>query len=212
MKGLPNEVKNDGNTHELIKVTITVLTLIVAIAAFEGRDLVSDRIIGGDIIPISPSGYGIIQEITYSAIKSDIIIMPIGWHNTWRNKKEIVRQPYLILKDKSNVSHRFNLAGEYSDISSTALGYGWKIKRTYVINPAEYSEYVSVFQIYPQNHIKFTFNSGDIYKVSIGYQRWHNGAFMQESEKPLFTMKIPQQINNNTEWEVDKYRWIYFDV
>jgi len=61
MKDLPNEVKNDGNTHELIKVTITVLTLIVAIAAFEGRDLVSDRIIGGDIIPISPSGYGIIQ-------------------------------------------------------------------------------------------------------------------------------------------------------
>ena len=177
----------------------------------------SDAIYPGEISTLEPVGIGIIRQTPDIWSQSDGIILPIEWYNSWRQKAEIIRQPYLILKEnKSNKTFRFELAGEYPDLSGKSLDENWAIKQTFVLPPKVLSVHVLVFKTNRlfetrYNASIFRFKSGENYAVSLGFQRCLNGNFKSCNEIPLTTISIPEIIDDQTEWRLNRFYWIYFD-
>jgi hypothetical protein len=66
------------DNKEKLRVILTALTLLVSIAAFEGRGPVMDFLYRGNVIPLSPPGYCIIHDIPDYFINPDSIILPLA--------------------------------------------------------------------------------------------------------------------------------------
>ena len=210
---MTNEEGSKGNIIlSIIAIVVSIFALVVSIWG-----PINDIIIPGDTIPLTPAGFSIVRGSPNFVFPSDHIVLPLEWYNSWKEKTEIISLPYLVLRKLgSNETHIFFLAGEYPDISAKSFKESYTIERTFIFPPSTLSKRTLVFRIekwwdHASMNYEFKFKPRDKYDVSIGFQQWDNGKFIQHPEVPLFTMPILDTVGNLS-YSRDKYWWDTFDL
>lgn len=190
-KGLKTFLIRFGTT---ILACITVATLLISIYGF---DVASDKILHEALTTLAPpSGYTIVRGL--DGFPSDHIIISVDWHNSWKQKREIIRQPYLIMNN-SSATYKFYFVGEFPQFSRRyfANEYNADLSRsgTFIIQPKSVSTHAIVFQIdnYWNNkspNYKFRFVPGDTFRVCIGFEKWNGTKFEPIQVIPYFITPI----------------------
>jgi hypothetical protein len=188
-------LKNFTPIAPLILACVTTITLFASIIGF---NVISDVFIQGGLITLHPpSNYVIIREL--EGFPSDHIIIPVDFYNSWRAKSEIIRQPYLIMRNKTK-EIRFHFMGElpkYSRENFEPEG-NKELDRsgTFIISPSSLSTHAMVFQVegYANEcgeNYAFRFESNDSFQCGIGYERWNGKHFKNKYEASYFQITIP---------------------
>jgi hypothetical protein len=183
-----------GPLGPLILAGITLITLLVSIYSFNA---IYDRVSPGEIVTLNPpSGYVIIRG--FDNFPSDHIIVPVDWRNSWRQKPEIIRSPYLMLRNSTN-TYKFYFMGELPEFSRKYFSgnHSEELSRssTFTIQPSSPSTHALVFQIdhYWDNsspNYWFRFNPRDTFYASIGFERWNGSHFEHVHENAYFATPI----------------------
>lgn len=120
----------------------------------------------GQVRPLDPSGYAVIRGIGSSP--SDHLLMQMDWSNT-TGKPVLIRHPYLLLREldsegnETDTEYRFELAGEYPEVTQAALSEIYGIKGSFALEPNSVSLKVLVFHT----------------------ENWWN------NDSPFFTLRLP---------------------
>jgi len=180
------------NAPLYISIFLSILSLVVSILVAEIAYL--DYIQPGDVRPFPPSGYAIIRGD--GSFPSDYLVLPLEWENT-SGKSVLIRKPELILHEiddannETGTKYRFLLAGEYPEISYTAIQLPYAYKYSFSIEEHSTIPKVLVFHYerwWDENNslYKFQFKSGQKYRVDIKFYVDNK----QKQEQGLFIMPI----------------------
>ena len=172
--------ESESSVIEMKKLRVSVSALVISALALTASiaSLVFTlwyQLCGPRVTLYEPTGYAIIRGL-YS-FPSDHIVLPLEWENSG-GQTAVVRHPYLKLHNvQSGQDLIFGLAGEYAEISTEVFKdrYGYKIKRSFLLEPHAVSLRVLVFHISDwwddkNENYDFRFLGGDCCDVSIGYQ------------------------------------------
>ena len=175
----------------------------------------------GDVVPLAPSSFGIIQGI--GNFQSDHIIVPIEWMNHG-GQVALVRPTQMTLTNNTKTLI-FELAGEFAGLSNEPghIGEYYTLKQAFVIAPHAITPTTMVFHVKDwwteDNRTKgkaFTFKnntSENYYDVSIDYSYdsfWdivppiHLEQSASKKNIPLFRLIVRNWIRS---LNYTDYRW-----
>jgi hypothetical protein len=176
-----------------ISITSAFIAIISAVVAYLSYAQ------PGVVQPITPGGYAIVRGD--GSFPSDMIVLPLEWQNT-RGKPVLIRHPELFLHEldangkETGTIYRFVLAGEFPEISYSAIAKGYVFESSFVV-PANSIPIKNLVFHYERwwdetNRLyDFRFKGGQKYKVTIRYQP--NQETIREQE--LLTLPIYNRVD-----------------